>query len=93
MELKEHIRGVTLQSDIAECKDRIQKMESQRNSHGIELLEYFLPNDERYRTKVLIPLEGKNFEKQNEAYQLFLDSLLTFEDEKLNELEEEFRNL
>lgn len=93
MELTEYNRGVELQNEILDCKETIEKMESQRKSHGIELAEYYLPLDERYKTKVRVQLEGKNSKKQNEAYQLFIDALLTFEDEKLIKLEDEFRSL
>ena len=47
----------------------------------------------KHKGKILLQLEGKDYEKQNEVYQLFLDELLTIEDEKLKLLEKEFEEL
>ena len=87
------IVGKDLRDEMAECKDRIEKLKAHRKSHGIQIVSHYVPDRERYISKVILHLMGDDAEKQNEAFQLFLDTLLTLEDKKLKELEKEFNEL
>jgi hypothetical protein len=86
-------KGKELQNEIVDCKNRIEKLEIHRDTHGVEIVEHYVPLNEKYKGKILLQLEGKDYKKENEAYQLFLDELLTIEDEKLKLLEKEFEEL
>lgn len=85
--------GKELQSEIVQCKDRIEKLESHRKSHGIQIVNHYGPDRERYINKVVLQLVGDDSEERNEAFQLFLDTLLTLEDKELERLEKEFEEL
>jgi len=68
------------------CKNHIALYEKAREYRIVCL------NDEEKTTANTIVLDLKN-ERIKEAYQLFLDTLLTIEDEKLVELNTQFKEL
>lgn len=82
-----------LVKQIEECKNRIEQYENSRQFECLEIGNaYDYTESERHRHRIILYIKGKNG-AENEAYQLFLDTLLTIEDKKLAELEKKFEEL
>jgi len=83
-----------IQRKIDACKDRIKKYERNRKFECLEMTDGNAPSEAtRNMYKTFVDTNEKDHKVENEAYQIFLDALLSIEDEKLGKLEKQFDEL
>jgi hypothetical protein len=80
--------AIKINNDLSRARERIKDYEESRKYGTITLRDYYDNSD---RTGFDIDFNGHK--EEEEAYQLFLDTLLSIEDKRIEELEKQFKEL
>jgi len=93
MDIETYEDAVNIKLKIDSCKERIKQLENARKFPDVIFTNAFADDLLKEESKIILPLKYKIYDKYDDAFQLFLDSVLSIEDETLHDLEIKFEEL